>query len=106
LMLATESWCELLHRTVPLERLYDCYIFAMKRRSSTFPLAVTELLEAWRIISAEDAAKKRPTCTLCYGQGVALVYSPTRDEEYVKECPYCYGKVITAMAKVIDEEVV
>jgi len=90
--LAVEAWCELLTDRVPVDRLNDCYLYAMKHRSSTFPLAVTEMLDAWRSMAAEAEVKRRPGCVLCGGHGSALVYSPKEDREYWKDCPYCSVK--------------
>jgi hypothetical protein len=69
----------------------------MNQRQSTFALAVTEITDAWRNISREEEAMRRPVCTLCYGQGTAMVYDPKTDTEFEKECPYCFGKVSTEL---------
>lgn len=97
---AVEAWGEVLFGAVPVERLNECYLYAMRHRSSTFPLATTELIEAWRAISAEEAAQRRPPCMLCGGRGTALVYDKATDSDIVKECPYCYGKVTTSLERV------
>lgn len=93
---AVEAWCEILVGSLPLNRLNDCYRHAMKHRSSTYPLAVTELIASWRTISAGECARRR-TCTLCGGEGSALVYDKETDSDIVKECPHCFGKITTAI---------
>lgn len=98
----TEAWCELLAPIVPPQRLNDCYVRAMSERESTFPLAVTEVLTAWRKITAEESLRRernRP-CYLCHGKRFELIYDPKTDTEIEKECPVCFGKVSTAMEKV------
>jgi hypothetical protein len=94
-----ETWCEVLSEIVPVERLHECYLYAMKHHTSTFPLVVTEVREAYRAIRAEEEAKRRPTCVLCGGVGIALVYDPKTDREFEKECPFCFGKVVTALSR-------
>src|ERR1051325_1064644 len=97
LAVTVETWCEVLSDTIPIERLQECYLYAMKHRTSTFPLVVVEVREAYRAIRAEEEAKKRPSCVLCYGYGSAMVYDPKTDSEFVKECPYCFGKISTSL---------
>src|SRR5690242_14839995 len=69
---AIEAFCEVLHGVVPAERLNDCYLYAARHRNSTYPLAVTELIEAWRIINADEAARRKSACGLCKGEGGAM----------------------------------
>jgi len=88
---AAEAWCEVLNDVIPIERLNECYLYAMQHRSSTFPLGACELLEAWRGLAAELAARRKPVCALCGGAGFALVYDPKTDREFEKECPTCSG---------------
>lgn len=97
---AVEAWCEILFGSVPLERLNDAYLLAMRTRSSTYPLAATEVIEASKRIASEIDAKRRPSCMLCGGRGSALVYDPATDSDIVKECPYCFGKVTTSLERV------
>lgn len=92
-----EAWCEVLYGSVPSERLNDAYLFAMRHRSSTFPLAATEIIEAWRTILSDEIARRR-VCALCHGDGFGLVYDPATDTEIRKECPHCFGKIQTAIA--------
>jgi hypothetical protein len=33
---------------VPVARLHDCYVWAMQNRSNQFPLAATEIVDAWK----------------------------------------------------------
>jgi hypothetical protein len=97
----TEAWCELLGPVIPPERLNDCYLSAMQTRDSTFPLAATEMLTAWRRINSEEATRRqraRP-CFLCQGRRFELIYDPKTDTEIEKECPVCFGKVSTALEK-------
>lgn len=94
---AVEAWCEILFGTVPIARLNESYLLAMRTRSSTFPLAATEMIEASKKIAAESDSKRRPACMLCGGRGSALVYDPATDSDIVKECPYCFGKVTTSL---------
>ena len=96
---AIEAFCEVLHGAVPVERLNECYLYAVRHRNSTYPLAVTELIEAYQSICAEEAAKRRPACPVCQGAGMATAYDPKNDVEFQKECPYCFGRVQTAVAK-------
>ncbi len=96
---AIEAFCEVLHGVVPCERLNDCYLYAVRHRSSTYPLAVTELVESWQKICAEEAGKRRAECPICKGAGTAIAYDPKNDVEFQKECPYCFGRVQTAIAK-------
>jgi hypothetical protein len=96
---AVEAWCEILYGVVPVERINDAYLLAMRSRNSTFPIAATEVIEASKKIAAEIDAKRRPACMLCGGRGSALVYDPASDTDIVKECPYCFGKVSTAIEK-------
>ena len=93
-----EAFAEVLEPCVPLERLNDCYLHASRHRTSTYPLAATEILQAWRVISADEIAKRRP-CTLCDGSGFGLVYDPKTDTEIQKECPHCYGRISTALER-------
>jgi hypothetical protein len=97
---AVEAWCEVLYGTVVIDRLNEAYLLAMRTRSSTYPLAATELIEASKKIAVEIDAKRRPACMLCGGRGSALVYDPTTDTDIVKECPYCFGKVTTSLERV------
>lgn len=97
---AVEAWCEILYGAVPVERLNDAYVLAMRTRNSTFPLAATEVIEASKRIASEIDAQRRPSCMLCYGKGSALVYDPATDSDIVKECPYCVGKVTTSLDRV------
>ena len=96
---AIEAFCEVLHGTVPEDRLNECYLYAIRHRDSTFPLAVTEIVEAWRRILTEEMASRRAQCVLCGGKGVAIVYDKKTDTEFEKECPTCFGRVQTAIAK-------
>jgi hypothetical protein len=95
---AIEAFSEVLNGVVPGERLNECYLYAIRHRSSTYPLAVTEIVDAWRVISADEVARRRP-CTLCDGSGFGLVYDPKTDTEIQKECPHCFGRVQTAIAR-------
>lgn len=95
---AVEAFCEVLHNTVPVERLNDCYLHAIRHRTSTYPLAATEIIEAWRTISADEIARLRP-CFLCDGSGYGMVYDPKTDADILKECPHCHGRISTAMQK-------
>ena len=99
---AVEAWCEILFGSVPPERLNDCYIHAVKTRASTFPLAVTEILTAWRAIAVEEAeqAKRQRHCHVCQGRRFEMVYNPATDTEVEKECPYCFGEIRTDVARV------
>ena len=94
---AVEAWCEVLFGVVPVQRLNDAYLLAMRNRTSTFPLTATEIMEASRKIAAESHAKRRPECSLCFGKGSAVVYDPGTDSDIEKECPYCIVKVTTAL---------
>lgn len=97
----TEAWCEVLAPIVPPDRLNDCYLHAMRTRESTFPLAVTEVLTAWRVINSEEGRirERSKPCFLCQGKGTELIYDPKTDTEIQKECPVCFGKISTAMEK-------
>lgn len=99
---AVETWCELLADVVPSERLNDAYLYAVRTRTSTFALAVTEVLTAWRAIAAEEAeqAKRRRHCHVCQGRRFEMVYNPSTDTEVEKECPYCFGDISTAIGRV------
>jgi hypothetical protein len=99
---AVEAWCEILAEAVPVERLNDCYLFAIRNRNSTFPLAVTEITTAWKAIATEEAeqAKRLRHCHVCKGAGRELIYDPKSDTEFVKECPFCIGDISTAVARV------
>jgi hypothetical protein len=96
---AIEAFCEVLAGVVPEERLNDAYLYAIRHRDSTYPLAVTEIVEAWRRILTDEIAARRAPCVLCGGQGFAMVYDKKTDTEFKKECPTCFGKVQTAIAK-------
>ena len=95
---AIEAFGEVLNGVVPGERLNECYLYAVRHRSSTYPLAVTEIVDAWRLISANEIAQRRP-CTLCDGSGFGMVYDPKTDTEIQKECPHCFGRIQTAIAR-------
>lgn len=97
-----ETWCEILFDAVPPQRLNDAYLYAVKSRVSTFPLAVTELLTAWRAIALEEAEQKKKLrhCHVCDGSGMGMVYNPATDTEILKECPYCFGEISNAIEKV------
>ena len=96
---AIEAFCEVLHGVVPIERLNDCYLHAIRHRSSTYPLAVTELVESWRAILSDEVSKRR-ACHLCDGSGYSLVRDPDdHEKDILKECPHCFGKAKTALAK-------
>lgn len=92
---AVEAWCEILYGTVPCERLNDSYLHAIRNRESTFALAATEILYAWRIINAEEShqREKSKPCGLCFGTGFGRIYDVKTDTEFEKECPHCNGKV-------------
>lgn len=97
---AVEAFTEVLHGVVPAERLNDCYLYAVRHRTSTYPLAATEIIEAWRAILSDEAAKRRP-CFLCDGSGYATVRDPDdHEKDIMKECPHCHGRAQTAIAKV------
>jgi hypothetical protein len=98
---AVEAWCEILYPVVPVNRLNDCYLHAIRSRESTFAIAATEILTAWRIISSEEARQRQRAqpCRLCFGWGYGKVYDPKTDTEIVKECPHCHGQIQTAIAK-------
>ncbi len=100
--IAVEAWCEILSDVVPVERLQGCYLHAIKHRESTFPLAVTEILTAWRTINAEEHRQRErvKACRLCGGAGFGNVYDPATDTEVQKECPHCFGKVTTSIERV------
>lgn len=93
-----EAWCEVLHGSVPLERLNDSYVYAMKHRESAFPLATTEIVQSWRSILADEIARRR-ICALCHGTGFGMIYDPKTDTEIQKECPHCFGRISTAMQR-------
>lgn len=98
-----EAWSEVLAPVVPSERLNDCYLYAMQHRDSTFPLAATEVLTAWRIINAEESHQrlKNKPCDLCDGSGYRMVRDPdNHDRDILKECPHCHGKVVTSLERV------
>ena len=99
---AVEAWSEILFGAVPGDRLNDCYVYAMRHRESTFALASTEVLCAWRIINAEESHQREKTkpCRLCFGHGFGMVYDPKTDTEIVKECPHCNGRVVTSLERV------
>ena len=97
-----EAWCEILFGAVPGDRLNDCYIYAMRHRESTFALAATEILSAWRILNAEESLQRERSkpCALCHGHGFGMVYEPKTDTEILKECPHCNGRVVTSLERV------
>jgi hypothetical protein len=96
---AAEAFCEVLNGVVPVERLNECYLYAVRHRTSTYPLAATEIIEAWRAILSDEVSKRR-ACHLCDGSGYAMVRDPDNHEQDIqKECPHCFGKVQTAIAK-------
>lgn len=97
-----EAWCEVLSLDVPIDRLNDSYLYAMRHRNSSFPLSAVEVLEAWRIINAEEFHQQEKTqpCRLCFGAGFGNVYDPKTDTEILKECPHCNGKIVTDLERV------
>lgn len=60
-----QEWETCLDRSLPADRIEDCYMMALRRRDSNFPLAVTELNEAWRIIKGEEMRPGPPPCESC-----------------------------------------
>ena len=97
---AIEAFCKVLHGVVPEDRLNDCYLHAIRRRNSTYPLAVTEIVESWRAILSDETARRR-LCSLCDGSGYSVVRDPLdHEKDIVKECPHCHGKAQTAIARV------
>lgn len=103
---AVETWCELLFDAVPPDRLNDCYLYAVKHRDSTFPLAVTELLTAWREIregESREATRKRH-CYVCNGSGWGMVYDPKTDTESMKQCGFCLGDIPTDLELVTPRD--
>lgn len=95
-----EAWCEVLSSVVPVERLNDSYVFAMRHRTSTYPLAATEIVTAWRSILSDEIARRRP-CALCHGTGFGLIYDPKTDTEIQKECPHCFGRIQTGLQRTV-----
>jgi hypothetical protein len=96
---AVEAFCEVLNGVVPAERLNECYLYAIRHRNSTYSLAATEIIEAWRAILSDEVSKRR-ACHLCDGSGYAMVRDPDNHERDIqKECPHCFGRAQTAMAK-------
>ena len=59
------EWALCLDRSLPLGRLEDCYSLAMRTRDSDWPLAVTDLNEAWRLIRGEESRPGPPPCPGC-----------------------------------------
>lgn len=99
---AVEAWSEILFDVVPGDRLNDSYLHAMRNRESTFALAATEVLGAWRVINADEVHRreKDKPCALCFGRGFGHVYDPKTDTEIVRECPHCGGRVITSLERI------
>ncbi|MBX7224317.1 MAG: hypothetical protein K1Y36_30660 [Blastocatellia bacterium] len=68
----SRAWTEILMGIVPLERLNECYLTAMRNRNSTFPLNASELCTAWREMQAIERFAPKPQvadCEICRGTG-------------------------------------
>ena len=98
---SVEAWCEVLNDAIPIERLNDCYLYAVRHREGTFPVAAPELLSAWRFINAAESLQRDRSkpCALCQGAGYGKVYDPKTDTEIEKECPHCHSKVVTSLER-------
>ena len=94
-MIAT--WTEALQDAVPEYRLGDAFIHARQNRNSTFPLDVSEVCAAWKLIQQAEKAvprtgsyewsRAREVCGTCNGTGTKLVVK--RDTESGRD--YTYG---------------
>ena len=82
---AVESWAEVIEGAIPAHRLNDCYIYAMRNRTSKFPLESGDIIAAYKSIANNE--RYRPlgqdrmiigdVCLRCNGTGVEII----RDEE-------------------------
>ena len=67
------AWSEILMGVVPIHRLDDCYLMAMRSRKSTAPLNASELCEAWRQLCESERYTPKPNpsagCPVCNGTG-------------------------------------
>lgn len=64
---ALASWLEVLFGVVPEQRLNDCYLLAMRNRTSTFPMAPNELCMAWGEIKQSEMHRTNPAKLLTHG---------------------------------------
>lgn len=80
---ATEAWCEVLIDTIPIQRVADCYLHAMKNRDSSFPLSAGDLVRSWKDICNANRYKpvsagldhqlRGDVCQDCNGTGTELI---------------------------------
>lgn len=72
--IAVAAWTEVLYGFVPIDKLEEAYLNAMRGRKSTFPLGVSEICAAYSSGEytgpvAEDPEKRRirESCQTCFG---------------------------------------
>lgn len=82
------AWSEILMGVVPVHRLDDCYLMAMRSRKSSAPLNASELCEAWRQLCESERYTPKPNpsagCSVCNGTG--FEYLPTQRASRPCEC--------------------
>lgn len=94
-------------RSIPTERLYECYVLAMEAREAgnTFLVSGVELLQAWKGLGARlEAESKReaaraeadeshlPDCGYCENERLAEKYFPKNDSRAMLPCDRCRPK--------------
>jgi len=95
------AWGEVLHE-IPLSYLDRCYLVAIKRHKSSFPLAVSEISQVWEEKGEEWAREaqapveprqkgercRNPDCL----DGFEIVMDPTtKTSKGARPCPKCNG---------------
>ncbi len=80
---AVEAWQEVIAGAVPVKRLNDAYLLAMRNRDSNFAIGAPEIVKAWLEIQASERHKpstapldrmlQGDVCQACNGTGTELI---------------------------------
>lgn len=94
-----EAWAEVLS-DIPIDRLNECYVLAMKRKESNFALGAPELVKAWselsEVVRYENLTDDKDDCTHCDDERMEEIFIPSKGETYKLPCFYCRSRAHTS----------
>lgn len=89
------SWTLHITNEIPQNRIIESYKAAVKSHVGQFPLSVSEVIQAWKVIHGEERAratiKYHAECNSCEGAKTITIYDPLKKENLKITCPRCLG---------------
>lgn len=97
LKIAVGAWLEILNGAVPLPRLHDAYVAAMRQKDSNFAIGAPEIVSAWGEIRESERSKPArlnfrqlsgDVCSKCNGTGTEVVRDEFHETTSARPCSH------------------